>query len=53
MDRTVMEGSGKYRDDPSCLRKSVEFHNRFINVALRGKEFPLKSDSDLVKEVNF
>jgi hypothetical protein len=48
-----MEGSGKYWDDPGCLRKSGGFHNRCIHVALRGKEFPLKASSDLVKEVDF
>jgi hypothetical protein len=51
--RKVMEGSEKNRDDPGCLRKSRGFHNRCIQVALRGNEFPLKSDSDLVKEVDF
>jgi hypothetical protein len=51
--RKVMEGSRKYQDDPGCLRKSGGFQNRGIHVALRGKEFPLKSDSDLVKEVEF
>jgi hypothetical protein len=51
--RKVMEGSGKYQDNPGCLRKSGGFQNRGIHVALRGKEFLLKSDSDLVKEVEF
>jgi hypothetical protein len=48
-----MEGTRKYRDDPGCLRKSGEFHNRCIHVSLRGKKFPFKADSDLVKEVDF
>jgi hypothetical protein len=48
-----MEGNRKYRDDLGCIRKSGGFHNRCIHVALRGKEFLLKADSDLVKEVDF
>jgi hypothetical protein len=48
-----MEGIGKYRDNLGCLRKSGGFHNRYIHVALRGKEFLLKADADLVKEVDF
>jgi hypothetical protein len=49
----VMEGTGKYKDDPGCLRKSGRFYNRCIHIAYRGKEFFLKANSDLVKEVDF
>jgi hypothetical protein len=41
-----MEGYRKYPDDPGCLSKSIGFHNRCIHVALRGKEFPFKENSD-------
>jgi hypothetical protein len=53
MDQKVIEGTGKYHDDPGYLMKSRGFYNRCIHVALRGREFPLKTDSDLVKEVDF
>jgi hypothetical protein len=35
--RKVLEGTGKYRDDPGCLRKSRGFHNRCIHVSLKCK----------------
>ena len=37
-----MEGSGRVRDDPGYLRKSVWFHNRCSHVALKGKASFLK-----------
>ena len=37
--RNVMEGSGRFRDDPGCLRKSGRFHNRCNHVALMVKAF--------------
>jgi hypothetical protein len=48
-----MEGTEKYRDDLGCLNKFGGFHNRFIRVVLRGKEFSFKAYLDLVKEVEF
>jgi hypothetical protein len=48
-----MEGSGKYQDDLGYLRKSGGFRNRCIHITSRGKEFPFKANSDLVKEVDF
>jgi uncharacterized protein YxjI len=51
--RKVMKGTGKYRDNLELPRKSGGFQNRCIHVALWGKEFPLKADSNLVKEVDF
>jgi hypothetical protein len=51
--RKVMEGTRMYPDDPGCLMKSGGFRNRCIHVAFRGKEFPFKANSDLVKEVDF
>jgi hypothetical protein len=51
--RKVMEGTGKYKDNLGCPRKSGGFQNRCIHVALWGKDFPLKADSNLVKEVDF
>jgi hypothetical protein len=53
MDRKGPKGYGRYRNDLSCILKSGGFRNRCIHITSRGKEFPFKANSDLVKEVDF